>query len=130
VGAEAARRAQRVVGSPLVTEPPFVVELVPDANVAAGEHEHGLAALWPGATGVRLAPGSERVDPPGDRPLVVVARDLARHAWQRELVQAWPQAIVLETGLPGAPGVDLLTHGAGRVNLEAAVETLRVPSFE
>ena len=130
VGGEAARRALRVVGSPLVTEAPFVVELVPEANVAAGPHEHGLAALWPGATGVRLARDSTRVEPPGDRPLVVVARDLARHAWQRELVAGWPQAIVIETGLPGAAGVDLVTYGAGRVNLEAAVGVLRTPSSE
>ena len=54
VGTEAARRALRVHGSPSLEGDPFVVELVPEANIAAGELVHGLADLWPGAVGVRL----------------------------------------------------------------------------
>ena len=49
VGAEAARRALRVHGSPSLERDPLVVELVPEANIAAGELVHGLADLWPGA---------------------------------------------------------------------------------
>jgi len=107
-----------------------VVELVPEANIAAGEARHGLAELL-GATGARLD-GPGEVSPPRDRPLVVVLRDAARHDWQRELasrlVSVRPDAVLVEIGLPGmrpprAAGY-LVTHGAGRVNLEAAAELL------
>ena len=54
-GAEAARRALRIHGSPSLERAPLIVELVPDANIAAGVLVHGLADLWPGQTvSVRL----------------------------------------------------------------------------
>jgi hypothetical protein len=89
-------------------------------------HEHGLAGLWPGAAGARVGPG-DRVDVPPGRPLVVVARDLGRHAWQREIVAHHSGAIVVETGLP-SEDADVVTHGAGRASLEAAVEALAAHS--
>ena len=49
VGAEAARRALRIHGSPSLERDPLIVELVPDANIAAGVLVHSLADLWPGA---------------------------------------------------------------------------------
>jgi hypothetical protein len=61
-----------------------------------------------------------------------VAQDAGRHAWQRqiteELAARAPGVVVVETGLPAwrpdrAPGV-LATHGAGRANLEAAIDLL------
>jgi beta-N-acetylhexosaminidase len=128
VGAEAARRALVVRGSPRVPEPPFVLELVPQPNVAAGAHEHGLAALWPGAAGTRVG-RDDAVEVPSGRPLVVVARDLPRHSWQRELVASRPGAIVVETGVPG-DGADVVTHGAGRASLEAVVAALAVHPIE
>ena len=88
VGAAAARRALRVHGSPTVAGDPHVVELVPAANIAAGDLAYGLAELWPGSTGVRL---SERDDPAAvaaaanGRPVVLVLRDAARHGWQRDV---------------------------------------------
>jgi beta-N-acetylhexosaminidase len=105
---------------------PHVVELVPAANIAAGELAYGLAELWPGSTGVRL---SERDDPAAvaaaanGRPVVLVLRDAARHPWQRDVAALLPEATVIETGLPGFPAA-LETHGAGRANLEAAVAVL------
>ena len=98
--------------------PPFVVELVPEANV--GELEHGLAALWPGADGIRVTETAVR-SPCRTTGRSLVVRDAARHPWQRELIRRWPEAIVVETGPP------IETHGAGRVNLAAAIEVLSSP---
>ena len=136
VGAAAARRALRVHGKPRVEQPPLVVELIPDPNVAAGEHAHGLAALWPGTVGARIGEGhvdaSALLKRESARQLVVVVRDAARHPWQQrlaaELVGSRPGAVVVEVGLPswappdGTPLVE--THGAGRASLAAAVELL------
>ena len=136
VGAAAARRALRVHGSPRVGAPPFVVELMPEPNVAAGEHAHGLAGLWPGAVEARIGDGhadaAALLERDPARQLVVVVRDAARHPWQQrlaaELVGSRPGAVVVEVGLPGwAPpdGAPLVeTHGAGRASLAAAVELL------
>jgi hypothetical protein len=63
---------------------------------------------------------------------VIVLRDAHRYVWAREeterLLAEVPDAIVVETGLPfwhpPARGY-IATHGAGRANLEAAVERLR-----
>ena len=100
---------------------PFVVELVPEANIAAGEFVHGLADLWPGALSVRLD-GSTRdaawLLPARDRPLVIVARDALRHDWQQaiiwELLTFRPDAVVIETGIPGGTDAAIETYGAGR----------------
>jgi beta-N-acetylhexosaminidase len=82
---------------------------------------------------------NERPEDPSDvvrsaegRPLVLVIRDAARHAWQREaasdLIELRPDAVVVETGLPGwtANGVTayIETFGSGRVNLAAAADLL------
>ena len=124
VGAEAARRALQA-GAVGLAATPFVVELVPAANVAGGELVHGLAELWPGATGTRIGPGAALPVAPEGRPLVLVVRDAGRHEWQGEIVRAHPDALVIETGLPGELAADVVTYGAGRVNLEAAVDGLR-----
>jgi beta-N-acetylhexosaminidase len=131
VGAEAARRALRIHGSPSLERDPLIVELVPDANIAAGVLVHSLADLWPGAVSVRL---DESVRdpaaclPPGDRPLVIVARDALRYAWQQaiiwELLTLQPDAVVIETGIPGGTDAAIETHGSGRANLEAARDVL------
>ena len=66
VGAEAARRALEISGSVSAGDPILVLELVPEANIAAGEALHGLADLLPDAVAVRLEkaratwPGSSR----------------------------------------------------------------------
>jgi beta-N-acetylhexosaminidase len=131
-GAEAARRALRVHGEVSLSGPPLVLELAPPPNIAAGEHEHGLAALWPGAAGVRVRgpvadPGELLADHP-DRDVVVVLRDAGRHEWQaalaRDLVALRPDAVFVETGLPGGFAATVETAGAGRVNLEAACASL------
>lgn len=139
-GAEAARRAVRGRGEFALRSAPLVIELVPDPMVAAGAKAHGLgealAGRWPDTDVVAL------YGPPADtravlgsarkRSLVVVLRDAARHEWQqsvaRALVGERPDAVIVETGLPGWLPEDATafveTHGAGRVNLEAAAELL------
>jgi beta-N-acetylhexosaminidase len=126
-GLEAAKRALRVDGDPTLQGEPLVVELWPEATIAAGEAHHGLGEIL-GARTIRLREG----DPPpplGDS-VVFVVRDAHRHAWQRELVP--PGALVVETGLPEwrppAAHAFVATYGAARANLEAAAEALRRPA--
>jgi beta-N-acetylhexosaminidase len=118
VGLDAARRALHVEGDVRLGGPARVVELLPEPNMAAGPHEHSLAALLDTDAGGRV---------------VVVLRDAHRVATVRDetarLLDAHPDAIVVETGLPlwrpAAARAYVATHGSGRVNLEAAAERLR-----
>ena len=136
VGADAARRALARSEVPAVAGPVLVLQLVPEANIAAGEAEHGLADVLDDAVGVRLreAPPDlgSLLDEHDGRRLVVVTRDAPRHAWQREVVSAAlglrPDLVVVETGIPGeihGAGNMVATYGAGRANLTAAAELLR-----
>jgi beta-N-acetylhexosaminidase len=124
-GIEAARRALRVEGDATVSGDPLVVELRPEATIAAGETGHGLGRIL-GAETFHIREGQPL--PPLDDlgRVVVVVRDAHRHAWQRDLVPAG--TVVVETGLPEwrPPGARawVATYGAGRVNLEAAAELL------
>ncbi|MGZ4358476.1 MAG: glycoside hydrolase family 3 protein [Gaiellaceae bacterium] len=140
VGLEAARRAVRAEGCVRLSEAPFVVELLPEPSIAAGETGHSLA----GVLAARGIPG-EAVrlgdDPLGLRALlesarghrlVLVLRDAHRFGWIRSateaILAAEPQTIVVETGLPlwkPHAGGYVTTLGNGRVNLEAAAELLR-----
>jgi beta-N-acetylhexosaminidase len=118
-GAEAARRALRVEGDVTLSSAPIVVELRPEASIAAGEQQHGLG-------GIQVGEG-EQLPPLDLGRVVVLVRDAHRHAWQRELIP--DGTIVVETGLPvwrppSARGW-IATYGAGRANLEAAAEVLR-----
>jgi beta-N-acetylhexosaminidase len=131
VGAEAAARALVVQGDVRVGGTPLVVELAPGPGMAAGPARHGLGELLRGAEVVTVRTWPVELDP-GERDLVVVARDAARHGWQREAIAALlasrPDAVVVETGIedgcpPGAARY-MATRGAGRVNLEAAVARL------
>jgi beta-N-acetylhexosaminidase len=124
-GAESARRALDSEGDVSLPATPLVVELWPDATIAAGPAHHGLGELL-GAETVRVHEGEPfpPVDDPGRA--VVVVRDAHRHAWQRELVPAG--VVVVETGVPAWRSPDargyVVTHGAGRANLAAAAELL------
>ena len=135
VGAEAARRALELSGDVAVDGPILVLELVPEANIAAGEALHGLADLLPDAVAVQLREApvdlAALLAQHDGRRLVLVARDAARHPWQQATVAAGaalrPDAIVVETGIPGRfpDGVaSIVTYGAGRANLAAAAEAL------
>jgi beta-N-acetylhexosaminidase len=125
-GAEAARRALRVEGEPALDPEALVLELCPEATIAAGEATHRLSDVLPRAEIVRL----RKSDPPPPiaegRQLALVMRDAHRHAWQRDLFR--PGSIVIETGYPAWRPEDarayVATHGPGRVNLEALAERL------
>jgi len=125
-GAEAARRALRVQGDPVVGGEPVVVELWPPPTIAAGAAQHGLGELLHAET-IRLEEGEPLPPTEPNRPLVHVLRDAHRYKWQRELVA--PGSVVVETGLPEWQPDNVrafvATHGAGRANLEAAAELLR-----
>jgi beta-N-acetylhexosaminidase len=118
-GAEAARRALRVEGDTSLSGEPHLIELRPEATIAAGEAGHGLGGIQ-----VREGDSLPPLDDLGR--VVIVVRDAHRHAWQRELIPSG--TIVVETGLPewrpSAARGWIATYGAGRVNLEAAAEVL------
>jgi beta-N-acetylhexosaminidase len=136
IGLDAARRGLLVDGDVGLRRPPLVVELSPERSIAAGAANHGLADLLRDALSIGLsqAPLDARklLEQHGDRHLVVVLRDAHRHTWQRvaakTLLEAAPDAIVVEVGIPGwrpDEAVYIATHGSGRVNLEAAAELLQ-----
>ncbi|RSN64319.1 sugar hydrolase [Streptomyces sp. WAC 04229] len=150
IGHLAARRAVRLTGAarealPLTTAP-HVVELAPVTNMAIGkETPWGVAdplrERLPGTTSVRVHDEELRegtveltscaLEPAAGRPLVVVARDAARHPWMSRavtgLTTARPDAIVVEMGLPGTITVahaQIFTHGASAASGVAAAEVL------
>jgi beta-N-acetylhexosaminidase len=114
LGLAAARRALRVEGDVAFDGPVEVVTLEPEANIAAGRSVHSLPDVLPSTPGGQL---------------VIVVRDAHRYAWMREQVDAHPEAIVVETGLPNwrpssARGY-VATYGGSRASLEAVAELLR-----
>ncbi|MDG4788345.1 glycoside hydrolase family 3 N-terminal domain-containing protein [Micromonospora sp. WMMD1102] len=149
LGLAAARRAvRRTDGTgPAVlplTGPAHVLEFEPPRNIAIGaETPWGvggpLSALLPGTTTVRLAAADLAADhaPPAGalagaagRPLVLVVRDLHRHAWMtaavRRILAERPDAAVVELGVPElvAGRVHLASYGATRAAGRAVAEVL------
>ena len=113
-GREAARRALHAEGEVALDGPAEIVELAAETNIAAGRHAHSLADVLPSTRGGQL---------------VLVVRDAHRHPSVREQVEAHPEAIVVETGLPywrpqAARGY-VATYGVSRASLEAVAELLR-----
>ena len=136
VGAEAARRAVQASGETALSGPVLVLELLPEANIAAGEALHGPADVLRDAVSIQLRGAASDLDallrPHPDRRLVVVARDAGRHAWQAETIAEATRLrrdlVVVETGIPsGRPdaGAFIATFGAGRANLEAMAAATR-----
>ena len=136
-GRLAARRALFVEGDARLDGPVLVVELEPEVGMAAGRLSQ-LPGEWfqaavPEAEALRF--DADTFDPDlelGARRLVVIARDAHRHAWEREAIEALTSraddVTVIEIGLPRwqprAAAVYVATHGAARVNVEAAAEAL------
>ncbi|MGI5348936.1 glycoside hydrolase family 3 protein [Streptomyces sp. CA-250714] len=144
IGLEAARRALVVTGLEGYRRPSgplFVAALTTVANIAVGDE-----TPWgPAAELERMVPGTRtgtygsadgdvgaRVPADaGERPVVVVVRDLHRHAWMAEAVRriaaARPETVVVEMGVPQAPpqgALHIATHGAARVCGRAAAEVI------
>ncbi|MGQ4512262.1 glycoside hydrolase family 3 N-terminal domain-containing protein [Streptomyces sp. DW26H14] len=141
VGLVAARRALRVTGTVVpLTGPAYVAVLGAEANIAVGTQTPWgvgpeLAKLCPGTeTGTYTEDSygtAEVLAAAGERPLVVAARDVHRHAWMARaldaLVAARPSATVVEMGLDVAPprgAAHIATHGAARVCGQAAAEVI------
>ena len=128
IGLVAARRALRVFGDVEVREHAVVLRFHSAPSFAAGEVPWGMAAA--------LARRGVEVSEDGEQPgasLVLVVRDLHRHADHRNAVEALlarrPDAIVVEMGVPscrpqGATSY-IATNGAARVCAEAAAEVMR-----
>jgi beta-N-acetylhexosaminidase len=149
VGQAAARRAVKATATAAAPElpltiPPHVVEFAPERNIAIGaETPWGVGApldlLLPGTTSVRLSAEDLAAVPDvsipvlagaGGRPLVLVVRDVHRHAWIAEaldcVLKLRPDAIVVEMGVPVAisGGLHLATYGATRACGQAAAELI------
>jgi beta-N-acetylhexosaminidase len=149
VGLLAARRAVRADGIDGTAGPPrdaLVVEVQPSANAAVGEVPWGLGQWLPGVHGelLRIAGGSLLADADGQaaavtaravgRPLVAVVRgahrDPAAQALVSALIEARPDTVVVEMGLPvwRPPARSYIaTYGAGSSNGRAAAELLGWP---
>ena len=136
-GAEGARRAVRVVGDVALAGPPLVVALEPEPGIAAGALPQGpgdwFREVVPGTEVARVTEAGADVLPGTDgRPLVIVARDAHRHAWERAAIEALlarhADAVLVEVGLPewrpSGVATYVATYGAGRANVRAAAERL------
>lgn len=150
IGLTAARRAlRRTAAGPFapLTAPACVAAFTPLANFAVGdETPWGVAAelarQLPGTTTITCteesataagtpAPLDGLLTAAAGRRLVAVVRDVHRHPWMAEaldaLLAARPDAAVVEMGVPQAPprgALHLATHGAARVCGLAAAEVL------
>ncbi|MFF0175532.1 glycoside hydrolase family 3 protein [Micromonospora profundi] len=144
VGLVAARRAVRLTTAPAgretlpLTRAAYVVEFEAPRNIAIGAETpwgigEPLGDLLPGTTTVRYGEPDVPADPgvtAGDRPLVLVVRDLHRHEWMRAAVHralaARPDGIVVELGVPElvTGAVHLATHSGTQASGQAAAETL------
>jgi beta-N-acetylhexosaminidase len=141
LGLVAARRAIKAEGQVRIGNEATVVQVDWMRSIAAGKVSWGLARPL-AERGVRvtvveahdgpvdLSPLLARAD---GKSLVLVVRDLHRHAWQSRLADAVlarrPDAVVVEMGLPqcrpkGAKAY-ITTYGAARVCGEAAAEVMR-----
>jgi beta-N-acetylhexosaminidase len=141
IGLAAARRAVRVDGVPKPLHRPFVVEVVPPANVAAGMVPWGLGSWVQTDSLRRISTGAPVVDLEASiaglladatgRSLVIVVRDAHRYPAAAGVVSAIltarPDAVVVEMGLPvwrPPAGLYLATFGAARTSSRAAAEVL------
>jgi beta-N-acetylhexosaminidase len=141
VGLAAARRAIKADGQVGVGDEATVVQVNWMRSIAAGKVSWGMAPPL-AQRGVRvtaievdeghvdlgaLLSGAE------GQSLVLVVRDLHRHAWQSELARSLlarrPDAVVVEMGLPSCrptgAAAYITTSGAARVCGEAAAEVMR-----
>ncbi|MET9721316.1 glycoside hydrolase family 3 protein [Streptomyces zaomyceticus] len=142
IGLVAARRALKVTRGERpytpMTSAPYVASFTPVANFAVGdETPWGIAAELE-----RLLPGTETgsyadssvdavLTAAGERRVVAVVRDLHRHPWMTEavdaLIAARPDTVVVEMGLNEAEprgALHIATHGAARVCGRAAAEAV------
>ncbi|AVZ75226.1 sugar hydrolase [Streptomyces lunaelactis] len=147
IGLVAARRAVKVTaGTRPYTPPtsaPYVAAFTPVANIAVGDETPWgvaaeLAVLLPGTTSDTYS-GEAGTSPllahvlgvAGDRRIVAVVRDVHRHPWMADaldaLIAARPDTVVVEMGVDRAEprgALHIATHGAARVCGRAAAEVI------
>lgn len=150
VGLRAARRALTVTGLDGYVPPaapPFVASFTPAANIAVGDETPWgvgpeLARLLPGTGSATHTSAEAAEDGPGtlvagvlgaaaNRRIVAVVRDVHRHRWMADVVDALlaarPDTVVVEMGVPQSPptgALHIATHGAARVCGRAAAEVI------
>ncbi|MFI7625651.1 glycoside hydrolase family 3 protein [Microbispora rosea] len=122
--------------APPLTKAPLVVHLTARPSQAVGRATplklgQAIEEILPGTVTAevhddgRLPDLSERA-----RPLVIAVHDAVRHAWMRRLLddalRARPDAVVVETGVPGPPAgrLYLATHGNSTASARAAARRL------
>lgn len=142
LGVAAAVAALRAVGAitrPVLRDPPLVVQMSARPSQAveptvatrrAGLAE-AIAEILPGTARAEVGEGDALPDlANAGRPVVLAVHDAVRHAWMRRLiaeaVRARPDAVVVETGVPGTPAgvVYLATHGDSAASARAAARWL------
>jgi len=141
VGLVAARKALRVEGNVRVGDDVVVVQLSPHSSMASGVIPWGVVEPLAGR-GARVTKFEHRDGPidlapilqqASGRSLVLTVRNLHRHEWQQhaaaELLEARPDAVVVEMGLPACrpagAAAYIATSGAARVCAIAAAEVMR-----
>ncbi|MEW9534310.1 glycoside hydrolase family 3 N-terminal domain-containing protein [Microbispora sp. NPDC049125] len=134
--ASAALRATGAPDRPVLETAPLVVRLAARQSQAVGRARSfglagALAEILPGTAEAEVGEGEALPDLSDPRrPVVIAVHDAVRHAWMRRLldeaVRARPDAVVVETGVPGAPvgRVHLATHGNAAVSARAAARWL------
>lgn len=134
VGLVAARRALRRSGPvPSALADPFIVEVEPEENIAAGRFSWGFdqwaatvrvdSAAWDGTAASATIAGA------AGRPLVLAVRDARTVAsLVSEVLAARPDTVIVEMGVPAwtpPPGTAYLaTYSASRACAQAAAEAL------
>ncbi|GHE44682.1 sugar hydrolase [Streptosporangium violaceochromogenes] len=119
----------RLVTPPGPPGPPLIVDIAPRLNPAVDPGVPtgligAVTELLPGTVGHTIATETTGLPDISDptRPIVLVAHDAPRHPWVGRLlaraVRLRPDAVVVETGLPGEPmgAVYIATHGISRVS--------------
>ncbi|MEV4538460.1 glycoside hydrolase family 3 N-terminal domain-containing protein [Asanoa sp. NPDC049518] len=136
LGYDAARRAVRIEGDPLVGAEPLVIELAATSTIAEGRVPWGLRGHVDGVEQIRAVAATTGADEllarAGGRPIVVVARHAHRLANATELIEALAArhpVTVVEMGWPSSwrpAGVRafVTTFGASHANGRAAAAVL------
>jgi beta-N-acetylhexosaminidase len=139
IGLIAARRALRITGGARLQGPAHVVEFATGTNLAIDNRTPWgvglpLHALRPDTTVLRIgeeATLTSVLEGSEGRIPVLVCRDPHRYPWLqallRKVIEARPESIVVEMGVPAGPPMGaghIATHGAATVCAGAAVEVL------
>ncbi|MEU6408984.1 glycoside hydrolase family 3 protein [Microbispora sp. NPDC046933] len=130
--ATAALRATPAEKAPPLSKAPLVVHLAARPSQAVGRAKplklgQAIEEILPGTVTAEVDDDGHLPDlSETGRPLVIAVHDAVRHAWMRRLLdealRARPDAVVVETGVPGPPAgrLYLATHGNSTASARAA----------